>query len=82
MIHDKISETKCSLFVTSYEQQGGAGDLFYTESERTTRECQRSNLAHILSTASSPGGRFPPSFIHQVIIITGLNKLYDCMFSP
>ena len=27
-------------------------------------------------------GRFPPSFIHQVIIITGLNKLYDCMFSP
>ena len=30
----------------------------------------------------SPGGRFPPSFIHQVIIITGLNKLYICMFSP
>ena len=30
----------------------------------------------------SPGGRFPPSFIHQVIIITGLNKLYSCMFSP
>ena len=29
----------------------------------------------------SPGGRFPPSFIHQVIIITGLNKLYNCMFS-
>ena len=24
----------------------------------------------------------PPSFIHQVIIITGLNKLYNCMFSP
>ena len=23
----------------------------------------------------SPGGRFPPSFIHQVIIVTGLNKL-------
>ena len=23
----------------------------------------------------SSGGRFPPSFIHQVIIITGLNKL-------
>ena len=23
----------------------------------------------------SPGGRFPPSFIHQLIIITGLNKL-------
>ena len=30
----------------------------------------------------SPGGRFRPSFIHQVIIIIGLNKLYDCMFSP
>ena len=30
----------------------------------------------------SPGGRFPPGFIHRVIIITGLNKLYDCMFSP
>ena len=29
-----------------------------------------------------PGGRFPPSFIHQVIIITRLNKLYYCMFSP
>ena len=23
----------------------------------------------------SPGGRFPPNFNHQVIIITGLNKL-------
>ena len=30
----------------------------------------------------SPGGRFPPSFIHQVIIVTGLNKLYNHMFSP
>ena len=30
----------------------------------------------------SPGGRFPPSFIHLVIIITGLNKLYNYMFSP
>ena len=30
----------------------------------------------------SPGGRFPPSFIHQVIIITRLNKLYNRMFSP
>ena len=30
----------------------------------------------------SPSGRFPPSFIHQVIIITGLNKLYNRMFSP
>ena len=30
----------------------------------------------------SPGGRFPPNLIHQVIIITGLNKLYNCMFSP
>ena len=30
----------------------------------------------------SPGGRFPPSFIHQVVIITRLNKLYDCMSSP
>ena len=28
----------------------------------------------------SPGGRFPPSFIHQVIIITGPNKLYDCIY--
>ena len=27
------------------------------------------------SRTLSPGGRFPPSFIHQVIIITGLNKL-------
>ena len=26
----------------------------------------------------SPGGRFPPSFIHQVVIITGLNKLQLC----
>ena len=30
----------------------------------------------------SPGGRCPPSFIHQVIIITGLNKFYNRMFSP
>ena len=34
------------------------------------------------SRASCPGGRFPPSFIHQVIIITRLNYLYDSMFSP
>ena len=27
------------------------------------------------SRGLSPGGWFPPSFIHQVIIITGLNKL-------
>ena len=27
--------------------------------------------------ASCHCGRFPPSFIHQVIMITGLNKLYD-----
>ena len=27
----------------------------------------------------SPGGRFPPSFIHQVIIITRMNKLYNHM---
>ena len=30
----------------------------------------------------SRSGRFTPMFIHQVIIITGLNKLYNCMFSP
>ena len=29
------------------------------------------------SRASCPSGRFSPSFIHQVIIIPGLNKLYD-----
>ena len=33
------------------------------------------------SRVSCPGGRFPPSFIYQVMIITGLNKLYACMFS-
>ena len=32
------------------------------------------------SRASGPGGRFPPSLMHQIIIITGLNKLYDCTF--
>ena len=30
-----------------------------------------------MSRASCPGGSFPPSYTHQVIIITGLNKLYD-----
>ena len=30
------------------------------------------------SRASCPGG--PGGFIHQEIIITGLNTLYDCMF--
>ena len=29
------------------------------------------------SRVPCPSGRFSPSFIHQVIIITGLNKLYD-----
>ena len=33
------------------------------------------------SRALCPGSRFPPSFIHQVIIITGLNNVCDCMFS-
>ena len=28
----------------------------------------------------SPGGRFPPSFIHLVIFITGLNKLYKMLY--
>ena len=34
------------------------------------------------SRASCPSGRFPPSCIHEVIIITELNKLHDRMFSP
>ena len=34
------------------------------------------------SRALCPGGRFPPEFIPQVIIITRLNKFYDCMFWP
>ena len=33
------------------------------------------------SRAQCPSGRFPPSFFHQVII-TGLNKLCGCTFSP
>ena len=28
-----------------------------------------------LKSGICPSGRFPPSYIHQVIIITGLNKL-------
>ena len=28
-----------------------------------------------------PGDRFPPSFIHQEIIITGPNKSYDCLLA-
>ena len=32
------------------------------------------------SRAWCPGGRFHPSFIYQGIIITGLNKLYDCIY--
>ena len=34
------------------------------------------------SKTTFPGGRFPPGFIHQVLIITGLNKLFDCTLSP
>ena len=34
------------------------------------------------SRGLSPGGRFPPSVIHQVIIITGLNKLYVVCSRP
>ena len=34
------------------------------------------------SRASCTGGRSPPSFSHLVIIITGLNNLYGCTFSP
>ena len=30
----------------------------------------------------SPSGRFPPSFIHQVIINTRLNTEYNRVFSP
>ena len=28
----------------------------------------------------SPSGQFPPSFIHQIIIITGLNKFYNKLY--
>ena len=34
------------------------------------------------SRASCPGGRFPHSFIYQVINITRLKRLYNFMFSP
>ena len=34
------------------------------------------------SRASYPSGRYLPSFILQVLIIAGLNKLYDGIFSP
>ena len=44
---------------------------------KTSSHC--STTTHSLtiekSRAFCPGGRFHPSFIHQVIIITGLNKL-------
>ena len=33
---------------------------------------------NVKSMACCPGGRFHPSFIHQVIVITGLNKLCSC----
>ena len=33
------------------------------------------------SMASFSGGRFPPSYIYQVIIITGLRKLYTTVCS-
>ena len=36
--------------------------------------CATGNMKDPLIEKSSPGGRFP-SFIHQVIVITGLNKL-------
>ena len=41
--------------------------------------CQWSPVKLLMekSRVLCPGGRFPPSFIHQVVIITGLNKLYD-----
>ena len=29
------------------------------------------------SSVLCPSGRFPPRFIHQIIIITGLNNLHD-----
>ena len=32
------------------------------------------------SRASCPSGRFPPSFINQVIMITGLNKFMTVCF--
>ena len=43
---------------------------------------KRSRATYQKEKELSPGGQFPLSFIHQVIIITGLNKLYNCIFSP
>ena len=43
---------------------------------------KRSRATYRKEKGLFPGGQFPPSFIHQVIIITGLNKLYNYMFSP
>ena len=34
------------------------------------------------SKASCPGGRFSPSFIHQIIILTGLNKYTNVCSRP
>ena len=44
---------------------------------KTSTQNSNSHATHQreYSTASCPSGRFPPSFIHQVIIITGLNKI-------
>ena len=50
--------------------------------------CQTVSSGHIKdpvplidkSRALFPGGRVPPSFIHQVIFITGLNKLWLLLY--
>ena len=55
---------------------------FYVQPRLCDWAYKRSRAAYRKEKGLSPGGRFPPSFIHQVMIITGLNKLYNCMFSP
>ena len=50
------------------------------------RKQEKSIITYLYKT-SCPDGRCTSNFIHQVIIITRLNKLglynyYDCMFSP
>ena len=60
---------------------GGGHSSFFVDNNDWCWHGPITELSIENSRALCPGGRFPPSFIHQVIIITGL-KLYDSMFWP
>ena len=69
---------RCVTNLDNFRKQFGVHDWVMKGLSMSSRVCATGHIKDTLplvekSRASCPGGRFPPSSIHQVIMITGLN---------